>query len=112
MYVPIKNAWQLNERHYGALQGLDKQETVAKYGIDQVTVWRRSYDIPPPPCEKTSEHYPANIEKYKSVPESHTIDTESLKVVILVYFFVISSPTSTVSLLHTTTPFLAHHICL
>ena len=48
MYIPIHNAWQLNERHYGALQGLDKQETVDKYGIEQVNIWRRSYDIPPP----------------------------------------------------------------
>jgi 2,3-bisphosphoglycerate-dependent phosphoglycerate mutase len=79
MQIPIKNAWQLNERHYGALQGLDKQATVAKYGIDQVTVWRRSYDVPPPACDVSSEHYPANIDKYKSIPEACTISTESLK---------------------------------
>jgi 2,3-bisphosphoglycerate-dependent phosphoglycerate mutase len=64
MYIPIVNAWQLNERHYGALQGLDKQETVTKYGKDQVNVWRRSYDIPPPACAADSLHYPANDSKY------------------------------------------------
>ena len=55
MYLPVVHSWRLNERHYGALQGLDKQETVDKYGKDQVLVWRRSYDIPPPSCEKSSE---------------------------------------------------------
>jgi len=64
MYVPIVNAYELNERHYGALQGLDKQETVNKYGIDQVTIWRRSYDVPPPECELDSPHYPKNDPKY------------------------------------------------
>ena len=52
------------DRHYGALQGLDKQETVNKYGIDQVTIWRRSYDVPPPECELDSPHYPKNDPKY------------------------------------------------
>lgn len=47
-YIPIKHTWRLNERHYGALQGLNKQETVDKYGKDQVLIWRRSYDVPPP----------------------------------------------------------------
>jgi len=79
MYIPLKNCWQLNERHYGALQGLDKQETVAKYGKDQVNVWRRSYDIPPPECDITSEHYPKNDPKYASIAEASVIRTESLK---------------------------------
>ena len=64
MWIPTQYAWQLNERHYGALQGLDKQETVDKFGKDQVLVWRRSYDVPPPTVDKTSEHHPANDERY------------------------------------------------
>src|SRR5476649_1849128 len=55
MYLPIKHDWRLNERHYGALQGLDKKETAAKYGDDQVLIWRRSYDIPPPK-DKTDQN--------------------------------------------------------
>ena len=58
MWIPVTKAWQLNERHYGGLQGLDKQQTVDKHGIEQVTVWRRSYDIPPPDSDKSSEHWP------------------------------------------------------
>ncbi|NLA45661.1 MAG: 2,3-bisphosphoglycerate-dependent phosphoglycerate mutase, partial [Candidatus Cloacimonetes bacterium] len=52
MYLPIHNDWRLNERHYGALQGLNKAETAAKYGEEQVKLWRRSYDVPPPPLDK------------------------------------------------------------
>lgn len=77
MYIPIRNAWQLNERHYGGLQGLDKQQTVDKYGKEQVLVWRRSYDIPPPECELSSPHLPANDPKYKDL--NITLRTESLK---------------------------------
>jgi len=74
MFIPVKNAWELNERHYGALQGLDKQKTVDKYGKDQVLIWRRSYDIPPPAVDKTSEHHPANDERYagSEFPEEFT----------------------------------------
>ena len=79
MAIPIVNAWQLNERHYGALQGLDKQETVNKYGKDQVTVWRRSYDIPPPPCDDHSPHNPDKHPSYASNLEAASIRTESLK---------------------------------
>ena len=80
MYIPIVNAWQLNERHYGALQGLDKQETVSKYGKEQVNVWRRSYDVPPPACEESSPHYPANDPKYQDkLFVSQCPKTESLK---------------------------------
>jgi 2,3-bisphosphoglycerate-dependent phosphoglycerate mutase len=64
MWIPVVNSWELNERHYGALQGLDKQETVDKYGKDQVLEWRRSYDIPPPVVDDSSEHYPGNDERY------------------------------------------------
>src|SRR3546814_10401268 len=54
LYVPVCKSWRLNERHYGALQGLDKAETTAKHGEAQVKIWRRSYDIPPPPTDRTS----------------------------------------------------------
>jgi 2,3-bisphosphoglycerate-dependent phosphoglycerate mutase len=64
LWVNVNKAWQLNERHYGNLQGLDKQETVDKYGKDQVLVWRRSYDIPPPTVDKSSPHHPANDPRY------------------------------------------------
>jgi len=74
MWIPVKKAWELNERHYGSLQGLDKQETVDKYGKDQVLVWRRSYDIPPPTVDTSSEHHPASDPRYAShdYPEEFT----------------------------------------
>lgn len=76
---PVKRLWRLNERHYGALQGLNKSETAARYGEDQVKVWRRSYDVPPPPVEETSEHYPGNSPLYKGVPKEQLPYRESLK---------------------------------
>lgn len=79
MYIPIVNTWRLNERHYGALQGLNKQETVDKHGKDQVLVWRRSYDIPPPEAEKTSVHFPGNDPKYANIDPALLPQTESLK---------------------------------
>jgi Histidine phosphatase superfamily (branch 1) len=78
MHIPIVNAWQLNERHYGALTGLDKQETVAKHGKEQVLVWRRSYDIPPPPLDTSSEHYPGNDPKYAALSKDQLPVAESL----------------------------------
>ena len=60
MYIPIYNAWQLNERHYGALQGLNKSEMAQKFGEEQVLIWRRSYDIPPMALEKKDLRYPGN----------------------------------------------------
>ena len=74
MWIPVHKAWELNERHYGSLQGLDKQETVDKYGKDQVLVWRRSYDIPPPTVDKSSPHHPANDPRYAGFdfPEEFT----------------------------------------
>ncbi|CAM9786654.1 unnamed protein product [Discosporangium mesarthrocarpum] len=78
MHVPIKNAWQLNERHYGALTGLDKQETVDKHGKEQVLIWRRSYDIPPPPVDKSSPHYPGNDPMYAHLAPEQLPTTESL----------------------------------
>mmetsp|Transcript_9741 Transcript_9741/g.11355 ORF Transcript_9741/g.11355 Transcript_9741/m.11355 type:complete len:312 (-) Transcript_9741:326-1261(-) len=79
MYIPIVNTWRLNERHYGALQGLNKQETVDKYGKDQVLVWRRSYDIPPPDLDESSEHYPGNDPRYTNVDKADLPFAESLK---------------------------------
>jgi 2,3-bisphosphoglycerate-dependent phosphoglycerate mutase len=79
MYLPVINSWRLNERHYGALQGLNKQETVDKHGKEQVLIWRRSYDIPPPPCDKSSEYYPGNDPRYKNVPKEDLPFSESLK---------------------------------
>ncbi|KAL3912629.1 MAG: hypothetical protein SGILL_006807 [Bacillariaceae sp.] len=74
MWIPVNKCWELNERHYGALQGLDKQETVDKYGKDQVLIWRRSYDVPPPPVDTSSPHHPANDVRYKDMtwPEEFT----------------------------------------
>jgi 2,3-bisphosphoglycerate-dependent phosphoglycerate mutase len=79
MYIPIINTWRLNERHYGGLQGLNKQETVDKHGKDQVLIWRRSYDIPPPECDIDSEYYPGNDPRYANVDEADLPRTESLK---------------------------------
>jgi len=79
MYIPIVNNWRLNERHYGALQGLNKQETVEKHGKDQVLVWRRSYDIPPPEIDESSEYFPGNDPRYADVPKDELPRTESLK---------------------------------
>ncbi|VEU39309.1 unnamed protein product [Pseudo-nitzschia multistriata] len=79
MYIPIVNTWRLNERHYGGLTGLNKQETVDKHGKDQVLVWRRSYDIPPPDCDDSSEYYPANDPMYANVSKEDLPKSESLK---------------------------------
>jgi len=79
MWIPIHNSWKLNERHYGALQGLNKSETAEKFGEDQVLIWRRSYDIPPPVLEKTDERYPGNDPRYKDLDEKDLPLTESLK---------------------------------
>ena len=81
-YLPVEKAWQLNERHYGALQGLNKAETAEKYGEAQVKVWRRSYDVPPPPLEKDDPRAPRNQEVYKNVPEKDLPLTESLEITV------------------------------
>jgi 2,3-bisphosphoglycerate-dependent phosphoglycerate mutase len=79
MWIPVHGAWQLNERHYGALQGLNKAETAAKFGEDQVKIWRRSYDIPPPPLEKSDERWPGHDPRYASLSEKDLPLTECLK---------------------------------
>ena len=67
MWIPVTKSWLLNERHYGGLQGLDKSETAAKYGDEQVLIWRRSYDIPPPELDETDERYLGNDPRYAGV---------------------------------------------
>ncbi|SFF69128.1 phosphoglycerate mutase [Duganella sp. CF458] len=79
MYVPIKHDWRLNERHYGALQGLDKGETAAKFGDAQVLVWRRSYDIPPPALEAGDDRTSFNDPRYAGLPQDAIPLTECLK---------------------------------
>jgi 2,3-bisphosphoglycerate-dependent phosphoglycerate mutase len=79
MWVPVTRSWKLNERHYGALQGLNKAETAAKHGEDQVKVWRRSYDIPPPALEMSDERWPGHDRRYAGLSESELPVTECLK---------------------------------
>ncbi len=79
MWIPVIRNWRLNERHYGALQGLNKAETAAKYGDDQVHIWRRSYDTPPPVLEKDDERYPGHESRYSSISEEELPVTECLK---------------------------------
>ena len=79
LWIPIEKDWRLNERHYGALQGLNKGETAAKFGDDQVLVWRRSYDIPPPALEKSDERWPGHDPRYAGIPEDQLPLTECLK---------------------------------
>lgn len=79
MWIPVERSWRLNERHYGALQGLNKSETAAKFGEDQVKIWRRSYDVPPPILEKTDPRYPGSDPKYKGLTEAELPLTECLK---------------------------------
>ena len=79
MWIPVVRSWRLNERHYGDLQGLNKSETAAKFGEDQVLVWRRSYDIPPPVLEKTDPRYPGNDPRYASLDKKDVPVTECLK---------------------------------
>jgi len=79
LWVPMIKDWHINERHYGALQGLNKAETAAKYGEEQVNVWRRSYDVPPPQLELNDPRHPQNDVKYKSFDPNDLPKGESLK---------------------------------
>lgn len=79
MWIPVRRAWELNERHYGALQGMNKAETAAQHGEEQVKVWRRSYDIPPPALSKDDERWPGNDSRYDWVGKENLPLTESLK---------------------------------
>ena len=78
-WLPVTKSWKLNERHYGALQGLNKAETAEIYGEEQVRIWRRSYDVPPPALDPSDERNPANQEQYKGIPASELPLTECLK---------------------------------
>lgn len=79
MWIPVEKNWRLNERHYGALQGLNKAETAQKHGDDQVKIWRRSYDIPPPPLTADDERHPSRDPRYASLDPKDLPLTESLK---------------------------------
>ena len=81
-WIPITNAWQLNERHYGNLQGLNKSEMAQKFGEEQVHIWRRSYDVPPPPLELTDERHPKFDPRYASLTPEQLPATESLKITL------------------------------
>ena len=80
MWIPVIRDWRLNERHYGALQGLNKAETAAKYGDEQVHIWRRSYDIPPPALELDDDRHPSHDRRYAGI--SNLPATESLKLTL------------------------------
>jgi 2,3-bisphosphoglycerate-dependent phosphoglycerate mutase len=79
MWIPVERSWRLNERHYGALQGLDKAQTVEKHGEAQVKIWRRSYDIPPPPLETSDPRHPVNDRRYANIDPRVLPASESLK---------------------------------
>jgi 2,3-bisphosphoglycerate-dependent phosphoglycerate mutase len=79
MWIPVERSWRLNERHYGALQGLNKAETAAKFGEEQVKIWRRSYAISPPPLEASDERYPGRDPRYRSLSAEELPLTECLK---------------------------------
>lgn len=79
MWIPIQHSWRLNERHYGALQGLNKAETAAKYGEEQVHVWRRSFDIPPPSLDSADDRFPGYDVRYRDLTMRELPHTESLK---------------------------------
>ncbi len=79
MWIPVNKSWRLNERHYGALQGLNKAETAATYGEAQTKIWRRSYDIPPPPLTPDDPRHPSHDPRYRNLKPSELPLTESLK---------------------------------
>jgi 2,3-bisphosphoglycerate-dependent phosphoglycerate mutase len=79
LWIPVEKDWRLNERHYGALQGLNKAETTAKHGEEQVKIWRRSYDIPPPPLTPDDPRHPSHDPRYRGLSPAQLPLTESLK---------------------------------
>merc|ERR1719244_2217152 len=95
-WIPVERTWRLNERMYGALQGLNKSETAAKHGEEQVKIWRRAYDIPPPKMETTNPMYPGNDPKYKDLKPEEIPQTECLKDTVerfLPYWHEVIAPT-------------------
>jgi len=81
-WLPLQRHWRLNERHYGALQGLNKKETAEKYGAEQTHLWRRSYDVPPPPAPLDSPHHPRNDRRYRLLDPNVLPASECLKDVV------------------------------
>ncbi|MEH6809174.1 MAG: 2,3-diphosphoglycerate-dependent phosphoglycerate mutase [Hyphomonas oceanitis] len=105
VWVPVEKNWQLNERHYGGLTGLDKAETAAKHGDEQVHVWRRSYDVPPPPIDEDSQYNPAKDPRYKGIDVPATESLKSTLERVLPYWTseiapVLSAGTDTVIAAH------------
>jgi len=95
MWIPVHHSWRLNERHYGALQGLNKTETVEKHGMDLVKIWRRSYDIPPPPLTPDDPRYPGKDPRYADLSSAELPLTECLKDVVgrfLPYWLEVMAP--------------------
>lgn len=82
LWVPVRRSWRLNERHYGGLTGLDKKATAERYGDEQVHIWRRSYDVAPPPLEAGSEHHPSRDARYAALAPDLLPATECLKDVV------------------------------
>ncbi|MEF2146411.1 MAG: 2,3-diphosphoglycerate-dependent phosphoglycerate mutase [Desulfovibrionaceae bacterium] len=94
-WLPVSKTWRLNERHYGALQGLNKSETARKYGEEQVFVWRRSYDVPPPALERSDERWPGHDLRYADLSPAELPLSESLKLTIdrtMPYWFEVLAP--------------------
>jgi 2,3-bisphosphoglycerate-dependent phosphoglycerate mutase len=79
LWIPVVKSWRLNERHYGALQGLNKAETAARHSETQVKIWRRSYNVPPPPLTRDDERHPSHDPRYAALKPSELPDTECLK---------------------------------
>jgi len=82
LWIPVERHWRLNERHYGALQGLNKKETAEKHGVDQVKIWRRAYDIPPPPLDLNDERHPRFDPRYSALAPEQLPATECLEDVV------------------------------
>lgn len=82
LWIPVNKSWRLNERHYGGLQGLNKAETAAKYGDEQVHIWRRSFDVAPPQVTEEDPNYPGNEVRYANIPKDELPTGESLKLTI------------------------------
>lgn len=82
VWLPVQRTWRLNERHYGALQGLDKKETTERHGAEQTKLWRRSFDVPPPPVDETSPEHPVNDRRYRLLDPTLLPASECLKDVV------------------------------
>lgn len=95
MWLPVQRSWRLNERHYGALQGLDKKATTERHGAEQTHLWRRSYDVPPPPVSLDSPEHPINDERYRLLPPDVLPASECLRDVVarvLPYWYDVIAP--------------------